>query len=101
MKYWQIVPLFVVALTSCAPLGATVAVRPDPHQAMRAAIRSEATQAQVCVTRVDYIGQHDNGGGATGYIFYVYLTDCEAALQDERFVRVLRTKDGTLHVLAP
>jgi len=101
MRHWQIVPLFAVALTACVPLGATVAVLPDPQQAMRATIRSEATTAHACVTRIDYVGKHDNGGEATGYIFYVYFTDCAAALHYQRFVRVLRTKDGTLHVLTP
>ncbi len=51
------------------------------------------------VEQIDYGGRHDNGGGSVGYIFYVYFSDA-AALQYERFVRVLRTADGTLLVLA-
>ncbi len=103
MKHWLLlVALFTLTVTACAaPLGAAVTAVPDPHQAMKAAIHREASEAYVYVMRIDYVGEHNNGAGATGYIFYAYFTDCEAALQHERFVRVLKTQDGTLHVLTP
>lgn len=93
--------LVTVMATACTAPGAVVARKPEPQQVMKAAIRQEASEAHVCVVRIDYVGQHNNGGGATGYIFYVYFTDCEAGIQYERFVRVLRTQDGNLHVLTP
>jgi len=68
------------------------------YQAIREAA-AEETHGDMHVERIDYVGRHDNGGGSVGYIFYVYFSDA-AALQYERFVRVLRTADGTLLVLA-
>jgi hypothetical protein len=51
------------------------------------------------VVRIDYVGRHDSGAHSAAYIFYVYFSD-SSGLKFERFVRVLRTADGTLHVLA-
>ncbi len=72
---------------------------PELYQAIKEAALEE-THGSVQIDRMDYIGRHDNGGGSVGYIFYVYFTDT-AALHYERFIRVLRTGDGTLHVLTP
>ncbi len=83
----------VVSLAS-ADAGAT----PEMYQAIREAA-AEETHGDMHVERIDYVGRHNNGGGSVGYIFYVYFSDA-AALQYERFVRVLRTADGTLLVLA-
>jgi len=44
-------------------------------------------------------GANDNGARSVAYIFYVYFSD-SSGLECERFVRVLRTADGNLHVLA-
>jgi len=103
MKRWLLlVALFTQTSTACAaPPAAAVAHKPDQQQAMKAAIHREASEAHVCVGRIDYVGEHSNGAGTTGYIFYVYFADCEAGLQYERFIRVLKTQDGTLHVLTP
>jgi hypothetical protein len=60
----------------------------------------EETDGEVHLDRVDYVGHHDNGGGADGYIFYVYFHDA-SGMRYERFVRVLHTADGTLHVVGP
>jgi hypothetical protein len=70
---------------------------PAMHQAIREAAVEE-THGDMHVERIDYVGQHDNGGGSVGYIFYVYFSDA-AGLHYERFIRVLRTADRTLRVL--
>ena len=71
---------------------------PAMYQAIREAAAAE-THNEVHVSRIDYIGQHDNGAGSIGYMFYIYFSD-SSGLKYERFVRVLRTADGSLHVLA-
>jgi hypothetical protein len=68
------------------------------YQAIQKAA-AEDTDGGVHLDRVDYVGHHDNGGGSDGYIFYVYFHD-PSGMQNERFIRVLRTADGGLHVLA-
>lgn len=72
-----------------------------PTPAMYAAIKDAAAQetnGDVHVDRIDYVGLHTNGAGSVAYIFYVYFHDT-SRLQFERFVRVLRTSDGSLDVL--
>ena len=88
----NVVPVRVASLAS-ADAGPTPAL----YQAIREAA-AEETRGNVHIERIDYVGRHDNGGGSVGYIFYVYFSDA-AALHYERFIRVLRTADGTLHVL--
>ena len=69
---------------------------------MDVAIRQAASRESrgvMHVERIDYIGRHDNGARSVAYIFYVYFSD-SSGLECERFVRVLRTADGNLHVLA-
>jgi hypothetical protein len=71
-------------------------------EAMDVAIRQAAsmeTHDEIHVDRIDYVGRHDNGAHSVAFIFYVYFSD-SSGLGYERFVRVLRTADGTLHVLA-
>ncbi len=87
-------PARVVSQTS-ADAGAT----PAMYQAISEAA-AEETHGQVHIERMDYVGRHDNGGGSIGYIFYVYFSDM-GGLHYERFIRVLRTADGTLDVLTP
>jgi hypothetical protein len=73
-----------------------------PTPAMYAAIRGAAaseTKGTMEVEKIDYVGRHGNGAGSVGYIFYIYFSDA-SGLKYERFVRVLRTADGTLHVLS-
>jgi hypothetical protein len=70
--------------------------------AMDVAIRQAAsmeTHDAIHIDRIDYVGRHDNGAHSVAFIFYVYFSD-SSGLGYERFVRVLRTADGTLHVLA-
>jgi hypothetical protein len=86
------VPFRVASLAS-ADAGPTPAL----YQAIKEAA-AEETHGSVHLERIDYVGRHDNGGGSVGYIFYVYFSDA-AALHYERFIRVLRTADGALHVL--
>ena len=88
----NVVPVRVASLAS-ADAGPTPAL----YQAIREAA-AEETHGNVHIERIDYVGRHDNGGGSVGYIFYVYFSDA-AAMHYERFIRVLRTTDGTLHVL--
>jgi len=73
-----------------------------PTSAMDVAIRqaaSQETRGEMHIDRIDYVGRHDSGAHSAAYIFYVYFSD-SSGLKFERFVRVLRTADGTLHVLA-
>ncbi len=74
--------------------------RPTPEMfvAIRNAVAVE-TSGTMQVDRIDYVGRHDNGAGSVAYIFYIYFADA-SGLEYERFVRVLRTSDGTLQVLA-
>jgi hypothetical protein len=90
----EVQPARVVSQTS-ADTGAT----PAMYQAISEAAAQE-THGQVHIERMDYVGRHDNGGGSIGYIFYVYFSDM-GGLHYERFIRVLRTADGTLDVLTP
>jgi hypothetical protein len=60
---------------------------------------SQETRGLMHVDRIDFVGRHDNGAHSVAYIFYVYFSD-SSGIQFERFVRVLRTADGTLYVLA-
>ena len=71
-------------------------------KAMDVAIRQAAsveTHGTIHVDRIDYVGRHNSRGSSVAFIFYVYFSD-SSGLAYERFVRVLRTGDGTLHVLA-
>ncbi len=61
---------------------------------------SKETHGLMHVDRIDFVGRHDNGARSVAYIFYVYFSD-SSGIEYERFVRVLRTSDGTLQVLAP
>lgn len=73
-----------------------------PTRVMDLAIRQAAvqeTRGRMHVDRIDFVGRHDNGARSVAYIFYVYFSD-SSGIQYERFVRVLRTSDGTLYVLA-
>lgn len=85
-----------------APLPALASAGSEPTPAMYQSIREaaiEETHGDVSVDRIDYVGRHTNGGGAVAYIFYVYFQD-SSGLNYERFIRVLRTADGTLHVMS-
>lgn len=89
----DVVPVRVASLAS-ADAGPTPAL----YQAIREAAVKE-THGEMHIERIDYVGRHDNGAGSVGYIFYIYFVD-SGGLAYERFIRVLRTSDGTLHVLA-
>lgn len=93
-------PLGMVArhLTSSVAIDDSRGPTPAMYVAIRAAAASE-TKGDMQVDRIDYVGRHTNGAGSVGYIFYVYFAD-SSGLGYERFVRVLRTQDGTLQVLA-
>lgn len=93
-------PLGMVArhLTSSVAIDDSRGPTPAMYVAIRAAAASE-TKGDMHVDRIDYVGRHTNGAGSVGYIFYVYFAD-SSGLGYERFVRVLRTQDGTLEVLA-
>jgi hypothetical protein len=102
---------FVYSLDVAAPVATVIshlepAVTTDGSsgsaKAMDEAIRQAAsmeTHDEIHVDRIDYVGRHDNGAHSVAFIFYVYFSD-SSGLGYERFVRVLRTADGTLHVLA-
>ena len=93
-------PLSMAArhLTASRSAGDSSGPTPEMYVAIReaAAVESSGTMH---VDRIDYVGRHNNGSGAVAYIFYIYFADT-SGLRYERFVRVLRTSDGTLQVLA-
>ncbi len=93
-------PLSMAArhLTASGSVGDSSGPTPEMYVAIRAAAAVESSGA-MHVDRIDYVGRHNNGSGAVGYIFYIYFADT-SGLGYERFVRVLRTSDGTLQVLA-
>ena len=95
-----IAPLAVVAkhLTSSFVIRDTSEPTPAMYAAIRGAAASE-TKGNVHIDRIDYVGRHENGAGSVGFIFYIYFVD-RSGPKYERFVRVLRTGDGALHVLA-
>ena len=97
----MLVAAAVLALSLLGARGSLAAVAgPDPRSA-RAAISHEAAeeaQGEIHINRIDYVGEHDDGAGSVAYIYYVYFSGANG-LQDELFVRVLRTADGTLHVM--
>ena len=92
-------PLAMVArhLTSSLAFGDSRGPTPEMYVAIRSAAAVE-TSGSVHVDRIDYVGRHENGAGSVAYIFYIYFAD-SSGLGYERFVRVLRTGDGTLQVL--
>ena len=92
-------PLAMVArhLTSSVAIADSSGPTPEMYVAIRAAATVE-TSGTMHVDRIDYVGRHDNGEGSVGYIFFIYFVD-SSGLEYQRFVRVLRTEDGTLHVL--
>jgi hypothetical protein len=92
-------PLAMVArhLTSSVSISNSSGPTPAMYVAIRAAAALE-TNGDMHVDRIDYVGRHENGPGSVGYIFYIYFAD-SSGLGYERFVRVLRTGDGTLQVL--
>ena len=95
----QLSGLSLEALPGRAVSSTSAGAGPTPavYEAIREAAVEE-THGDMHIERIDYIGRHDNGGGSVGYIFYVYFSDA-ATLHYERFIRVLRTADGTLQVL--
>jgi hypothetical protein len=94
-----IAPLAVMARQMTSSLATRDSSGPTPE--MYLAIRSAAaveTHGSTHVDRIDYVGRHGDGAGSVGFIFYIYFAD-SSGLGYERFVRVLRTGDGTLQVL--
>jgi hypothetical protein len=95
----MIAPLAMLAkqVTSSLSIRDSSGPTPEMYLAIRSAAAVE-TNGGTHVDRIDYVGRHGDGDGAVGYIFYIYFAD-SSGLGYERFVRVLRTGDGTLHVM--
>src|SRR5260370_3601602 len=70
----QLSGLSLEALPGRAVSSTSAGAGPTPavYEAIREAAVEE-THGDMHIERIDYIGRHDNGSGAVGYIFYVYF----------------------------